>query len=171
VSLKPLQDRGVQLVWKAWKMPAGAEPPAKPEGYKEEVGPFLSDLLSKYDLEIKPPSAHRNTFLAHVGGKFAIENNLHEKYHIRIFEAIWKLDENIEEVETLLTIAEEVGLDRLQFTQALQDNKYSQKVQEDFDLATELKIWTIPSYVGNKGTIQIHHFRDLPSIEELMNLI
>lgn len=171
MSLKPLKNEGINLVWKAWKMPDGANPPIKPEGYGEQAKEYLGELLSKSGLEIKSPSAKRNTFLAHVGGKLVEKIGIYTKYQERIFEAIWKYDENIEDEDILISIGEELGLNPIEFKQALHDEKYIQKVHEDFKTATELEIWTIPSYVGSKGVLQVHHFKDIPSLEQLRKIL
>jgi predicted DsbA family dithiol-disulfide isomerase len=171
VSLKPLEQDGVGINWKAWRMPEGANPPAKPEGYGAAVKPFLEKLLEETGLEIKPPSEKRNTYLAHVGAKVAKEKGVFQAYHLRVFEAVWKHDENIGDVAVLRNIAQEVGLDPEEFENTIQLGRYKALVDEDFALAVERKIWTIPAYLGDQGEIQVHHFNDLPSVEQLKEIL
>jgi predicted DsbA family dithiol-disulfide isomerase len=171
VSLKPLAEEGIHIEWKAWKMPEDAVVPDKPEGYYAQAKEFLSNLTKQVGLEIKPPTTRYNTFLAHVGAKYANEKGLFDPYHVRIFEAVWKHDENIEDVEILEKIAEEVGLNPEEFKQALQEQTYVSQVEKDFQEAISQSIHTIPAYIGSSGEIQVHHFNDIPSISQLKDII
>jgi predicted DsbA family dithiol-disulfide isomerase len=171
VSLKPLEVEGVAIDWKAWRMPSEAAPPPKPEGYGEQAKQALTRILSETGLIIQSPSHKRDTFLAQVGAKIAKENNLFDGYHRRVFEAVWKYDQNIEDPTTLSTIAKEAGLDPYKFQQALKEGQYREMVEADYACADECKIWTIPSYMGKQGTIQVHHFEDIPSQEELHKIL
>jgi predicted DsbA family dithiol-disulfide isomerase len=103
--------------------------------------------------------------------KFAKEYGNFTDYHHKIFKAVWEDDVDIEKVEALTQIAAEVGLNPIQFKNALNKEKYKDLVQNDFNKAHENQIWTIPSYVGNKGVIQVHHFKDMPNIERLKEII
>ncbi|TWI59032.1 DsbA family oxidoreductase [Halalkalibacter nanhaiisediminis] len=165
------KGNNVEIEWKTWRMPVNANPPEKPTGYMEEAKQYLKELAKRKAVTIKPPSEKRNTRLAHIGAKFAKDNGCFEAYHKRIFQAIWNKDENIEDRDVLSQIAEEVGLSKEIFKNALVDPNYVQQVEEDIQEAEDKKIWTIPSYIGNNGEIQVHHFKDLPSLEKIGELI
>jgi predicted DsbA family dithiol-disulfide isomerase len=171
VSLKPLEQSGTTIDWKAWRMPEDANPPAKPEGYMDDAKQFMKQLLERTGLTINPPSKKMNSYLAHIGGKFAKEKNKFQEYHLRIFQAVWEKGEDIEDVHVLMKIAEEIGLDSDEFKQGLGESKYKSSVDADFQQAIDEKIWTIPAYVGSKGAIQVHHFNDLPLIQELEKIL
>jgi predicted DsbA family dithiol-disulfide isomerase len=171
VSLKPLEDEGVAIHWRAWKMPEGANPPEKPEGYGEEAKAFLQKLIQEAGLEVRPPSDKRDTFLAHVGAKFAKEKGVFQAYHKRVFEAVWKHDENIGDVAILRSIAQEVGLNPDEFEKAIHLDQYKDKVEADFQFAAERKAWTIPVYIGEKGEIHVHHFKDIPSVDQIKEIL
>lgn len=138
------------MTWKSWKMPKNAHPPAKPEVYGEQAKEYLGGLLKKTGLEIKPPSNKTDTLLAHVGGKIALKEGLFEEYHLRMFEALWKHDQNIEDEKVLNSIAEELGLNTQFFEQMLHHSDYHAQVESDFTLCDKFDIWTIPSYMGSK---------------------
>lgn len=171
VSLKPLEQKGIELEWKAWELPSDANPPAKPGGYGEDAKLFLGELLKETGLEVNPPSKKRNTVLAHIGGKYAKANGKFNEYHHRVFQAVWVKDEDIENVGVLSHIASEAGLDPKAFKAALNNNEYKELVEADFTSATESKIWTIPSYVGANGVIQVNHFKDMPSVDTLKTIL
>ncbi|SDH68770.1 DSBA-like thioredoxin domain-containing protein [Alteribacillus persepolensis] len=152
-------------------MPKGANPPAKPEGYKKQAKQFLQQFESDTGIKIRPPSEKRDTYLAHVGAKFAREKGMFDAYHQRIFEAVWKHDEDIADTEVLCAIAKEAGLQPQEFEQAIHAETYKAMVDADFQLAEDWNIWTIPSYIGSNGEIQVHHFEDAPSIEELKKIL
>lgn len=171
MSLTPIQQSGVKILWKPWKMPENANPPAKPAGYGEQAKEYLDSLFKNTGLDIKRPSRKYDTFLAHVGGKIAEEKGHLNKYLLGVYEAIWKHDQNIEDPRVLKTIAEGAGLDGQLFEQLLNDSDYETQVKSDFDYAEKLEIWTIPSYLGSKGQIQVNHFKDIPSIHQLREIL
>lgn len=152
-------------------MPADANPPAKPDGYMMEAKQFMKSLFEERGLTIQAPSQKRDTFLAHVGAKYAHLNRRFNEYHVRLFQAVWEKDEDIEDIVVLSAIAKEVGLDTNDFKEALANKEYIEMVERDFTLASKNHIWTIPSYVGASGEIQVHHFKDMPSLEQLNRLV
>jgi predicted DsbA family dithiol-disulfide isomerase len=171
VSLKPLIQKGIEIEWKAWKLPYNANPPAKPEGYGEEAKLFISKLLNETRLEIHPPSTKRDTYLAHIGVKIAKEKGHFDQYHHRIFQAVWVRDEDIEDVDMLCEVAREVGLNPEEFKVSLTNKTYINQVESDFQSAVDKQIWTIPSYIGSNGEIQVNHFKDMPNITEIEKII
>lgn len=152
-------------------MPAEANPPAKPEGYMEQAKEALAQIISEIGLMIRPPSHKRDTLLAHIGAKIAREQGRFEAYHQRVFEAVWKNEEDIGDPLTLSQIAGEAGMDPSAFQQSLKEERYREMVEADFKHAVDNRIWTIPSYMGRKGTIQVDHFKDIPSQEDLYEIL
>jgi predicted DsbA family dithiol-disulfide isomerase len=171
VSLKPLINEGVHIEWMPWKMPEEANPPNKPEGYGDHAKEFLQQLLADLKLQINPPTAKYDTYLSHVGGKYAKEKGRFDDYHQRVFERVWIDSENIGDVEVLKSIAKESGLDPNDFEKSLTNSIYREQVDADFQLAVEHKIWTIPSYKAKNGEIQVNHFEELPSVKELKKIL
>lgn len=123
-------------------MPEEANPPEKPVDYGDHAKKFLQQLIS--DLEV---------------------------HHQRVFERVWKDNGDIGSVEVLKSIAIECGLDPIEFEKSLTNRVYREQVDADFQLAVEHKIWSIPSYKTEKGVIQVNHFEDLPSVNELKEIL
>jgi predicted DsbA family dithiol-disulfide isomerase len=171
VSLKPIEQKGVELIWKAWRIPVNSQPSPKPEGYGEQAKEHLQTLLKDVGLHISPPSEKSDTFLAHIGAKYAKEQRQFNLYHQRIFEAVWKDSQNIGDKKVLIDIAKGMGFNPIEFEEALSNPSFIDQVESDFKSASEKQVWTIPSYLGAKGMIQVHHFKDLPTLEELENII
>lgn len=171
MSLKPLEQSGIRLDWKAWKLPFDANPPAKPEGYANGAKQYLEKLIKETGLQIQPPSTKRDTYLAHVGAKYAKSKGLFDAYHQRIFEAVWEKDENIEDLTFLANVAKEIGLNSNKFLEAITGDEYRNIVENDYESAVQNKIWTIPSYLGQGGIIQVHHYQDMPTVNDLKKII
>lgn len=171
MSLQPLIEKGVEIEWKSWKLPIGATPPEKPEGYMEEVKVFLNELSDKTGLTLHSPVKKYDTLLAHIGLKYAKEIGKEKEYHNRVFQAVWVLNEDIEDLDVLSSMAEEVGLIKDEFKEALIKQSTIELVKKDFRYAGEHEVWTIPSYIGNNKVIQVHHVKDLPSIESLEEIL
>jgi predicted DsbA family dithiol-disulfide isomerase len=171
VSLIPLEQKGVELIWKAWRMPISAQPSPKPEGYGEQAREYLQTLLQDIGLHISPPSVKSDTFLAHIGAKYAKEQGQFNLYHQRIFESVWKNNQNIGDKQVLMNIAQAIGFNPIVFEEAVSNPSYIDQVESDFKSASEKQVWTIPAYLRTKGMIQDHHFKDMPTLEELENMI
>jgi predicted DsbA family dithiol-disulfide isomerase len=171
VSLQPLVEKGVRIQWRDWKLPNNANPPAKPEGYGIEAKKYLEKLLDETKLELHPPSKKQDSFLAHIGSKFALEKGIFEQYQHRVFQAVWVNNEDIGDRTVLCRIAAELGLEIEDFKNALENRKYINMVEEDFNYASNHHIWTIPSYVTSRGEIQVHHFKDIPLVSRLEEIL
>jgi predicted DsbA family dithiol-disulfide isomerase len=171
VSLQALKDKGVELNWKAWKLPTDANPPIKPEGYGEDAIKYLNHITQQLGLTLNPATQKRDTYLAHLGAKFAKGKGLFHEYHTRVFQAVWKYGEDVSDIQVLTAIAEEAGLNPEEFEQALDNNSYEQLLEKDFKEVKNKAIWTIPSYVGKRGEIQVHHFNEIPSLRQLENIV
>jgi len=82
-----------------------------------------------------------------------------------------KNNDSVDEKRVLSHIANKVGLDPVAFEEALANPTYIKQVNADYQLAADQKIWTIPSYQGENGILQVNHFIELPTIDELKKII
>jgi len=91
-----------------------------------------------------------NTFRAHQLLKFAHTQGKQNEMEGRLFEAFFTNGENVDELSTLLKLADEVGLDNLGLLDALENNQYAAQVQADIAEAGLMGIHSVPYFVFNR---------------------
>lgn len=171
MSLKLLEKSGITIDWKAWKLPHNANPTTKPEGYAIGAKNSIEKLIKATGLIIQSPTNKSDSYLAHVGAKYAKSKERFNEYHQRIFQAVWERDEDIGDLVLLSNIAKEIGLNKTEFLEAINGDMYKEMVEEDFKQANEDKVWTIPSFIGKGGVIQVHHYQDLPTLKTINKIL
>lgn len=88
-----------------------------------------------------------NTFLAHQLIHFAAAQGLQDQMKERLFRASFTEGALLSDLETLLGLAREVGLDAAQARAALQSGQFAQAVRQDEALARELGLSGVPFFV------------------------
>jgi predicted DsbA family dithiol-disulfide isomerase len=171
IRLKTLGEQGIEVEWRAWQRPEGVEESSRHGADKETFRESLQFIKKTYGISITPPLHSPNTFFLHVGGKHAAEQGYFERYRERIYKAIWEEDRNLNDHVLLAQLAAEIGLDGSEYRRALQQKRYHELVEVDFRVAERAQIRTVPSYIGEKGQIQVHHVDDLPDRKQLKKLI
>ena len=86
--------------------------------------------------------AHRLLHLAH---KHHLQNQMKE----RLFAAYYTEGKNIGDLDTLIRLGEEVGLNDAEIKAMLESNDFSQEVEEDIYRAQEVGVRGVPFYVFN----------------------
>lgn len=135
---KPLEEalkefENVEVEWKPFQLrPDGTEPLSPnstyiQQGWKHGVQP----LAQKLGVEMILPSMdpHPSTTLAHRGFLFAEENGKGSQYAQAVLAEFWTEGKEIGDVTVLASIAENIGLDRFQFIEAISTNSKDQFIQ------------------------------------------
>lgn len=97
-----------------------------------------------YDFEKMNPA---NTFQAHRLAKLAEESNVGEEMTERLLKAYFIEGQKIGTVDTLVTLAEEVGLDKVQVQDVLASEKYIEDVKKDIAEAGQIGVQGVPFFV------------------------
>jgi predicted DsbA family dithiol-disulfide isomerase len=79
--------------------------------------------------------------------ELARDRGIHEAVHTRLMDAYWSEAANIGDETTLLSLAEEAGLDRGEAIEALADGRYRDRIASATRDANLLGINAIPSFV------------------------
>lgn len=120
-----------------------------PRVWNSSVYPMAEDM----GVEIKLPtiSPQPYTHLAFEGYQFALEEGKGEAYTHRMFEAFFKEDEDIGDLEVLTQLAEEVGLDPAAYRQAVENRKYKEQHRQALQEAQRHGIRAVPTFqIGNR---------------------
>lgn len=97
-----------------------------------------------YDFEKMTPA---NTFHAHRLAKFAEDEKLGEEMTERLLKAYFIEGEKIGTYETLLQLAEEVGLSKEQTEKMLHSEEYIDEVKKDIEEASQIGVQGVPFFV------------------------
>lgn len=92
-----------------------------------------------------------NSRQAHRLLQFAKTKGLAEALEQRLFEAVFILGEDIEAPNTLITIAEEIGLSTQEAQKALNETNYENQVQQDIQKGISYGLRGVPFFVANEN--------------------
>lgn len=79
--------------------------------------------------------------------EFARENGKFAEMHHALFKAHWELAAKLEDVDDLVRIGTEVGLDPLELRQAIEEGRYENVIDENRRLAESVGINAIPAHI------------------------
>ncbi|MFT4526704.1 MAG: putative DsbA family dithiol-disulfide isomerase [Bacteroidia bacterium] len=91
-----------------------------------------------------------NSFNAHRLVHFAKENGLQLEMKERLFKAFFTEGQNIDDTETLIALAGEIGLDANLAKAVLESDKYADAVQADIRESQQLGVRGVPFFVFNR---------------------
>lgn len=100
-----------------------------------------------YDFEKMTPA---NTFQAHRLAKFAEEKQLGDEMTERLLHAYFVEGEKIGKYETLMNLAEEVGLSKEETQAMLHSDAYIDDVKKDIEEASQIGVQGVPFFVINR---------------------
>ncbi|MDI3327292.1 MAG: DsbA family protein [Alicyclobacillaceae bacterium] len=160
------QRVGAEVKWVAWRMPGDASPPPKPADYREGVKAYIAAAAAELGLAIHlmPPT---DTLDALTGMYYAREQGCEEAYHQQVFDARFLRKMDLSRRDVLAQCAAEAGLDPKRYLEILGSEAYRSRAMQDFEEAARRKIWTIPSYVLGDREIQVHHYEQMPTADDL----
>jgi len=169
-TVRELAAEGVDIAYHGWKMPPNANPPAKPDGYREGATARLRELRTEMNVIVSSP-VQSETELALVATKLADEYGQAAGFVERVFRAHWAEKKDISNASVLVAIAEELGVNGEEFHVRLADGAGRAAYEADLAIAAARNIDSIPSYLSGDAQIIIHHYNDMPSLEALRELV
>jgi predicted DsbA family dithiol-disulfide isomerase len=117
----------------------------------EEMNAHMSSLAALEGLDYHLGQAHpANTFDAHRLIHLAAAHDLQDAMKERLMKAYFTEGQAVGDIETLVALAVEVGLDAEEALAALTSNTYADEVAADIHLAGELGISGVPFFVINE---------------------
>ncbi|ASS73748.1 hypothetical protein CIG75_01340 [Tumebacillus algifaecis] len=125
-----------------------------------------------YGIEFGKADKLFNSRLAIEASEFARDHGKFEAYHQLVFQANFTAARDISDVNVLLDLAEQIGLDRAKLQTALAERHYAQRVEAAQDQAAQFGVSGTPTFIVNNkyrvvGAQPLDAFRDmLKRIEE-----
>lgn len=145
----------IQVEWKPFELRPYPTPTLKPEDeylprvWRQSVYPMAAQLGVAIKLPSISPQPHTN--LAFEGFQYAREKGKGEEYTTRMFEAFFKEDKDLGDLDVLTQLAREVGLDQDKYRQALESRKYKEAHQNELEQSYKLGIQAVPTfYIGGQ---------------------
>jgi predicted DsbA family dithiol-disulfide isomerase len=149
------REEGVELDYRAYELRPDPVPTLDPAGeyltrtWAQSVYP----MAEKLGVPIQLPPVQPRSRLAFEGAEFARDAGKLGEYTRAVHEAFFQQGEDIGKLDVLTDIARAVGLDVTEFTAALADHRYLDRVLAQEAEAAEQGISAVPSVVVGRYLI------------------
>lgn len=90
---------------------------------------------------------HTSTFVGHQLLHHAKDRGLQQPMLERLFSAFFEEGQDLRDIDRLVDLADEVGLDRKEVRASLESSRYAEAVDADRDLAAQHGVTNVPTYV------------------------
>ncbi len=148
------QTEDIEVIWKSFELrpnDAPSLPSAQEQAYKERIAagwPRVQQIArERFGVELKFHRWGVNSRLALEGAKFAEAQGQGEPFHEAMFKAHFVEDRDFGDLETLVDLAEEVGLDRAEFKEAIETHAYAAPVDADVVQARAYGLNGVPATI------------------------
>lgn len=147
------ENENVEIEWRAFELrPEGksGRSPEEEERYRqmiEQKWPDTIEMGRQYGVEMKTHQWGVNTRPAHEGAKYAEVHGTGDAYHWAIFRAYFEDGRDLGDIDVLVDIAEEIGLDTEEFRQAIEENRYRDEVLAEEEWAVQSGIRGVPAFI------------------------
>ncbi|GAA4300454.1 DsbA family oxidoreductase [Nibribacter koreensis] len=153
----------VEIVWRSFQLDPDLQPVpgmsvheylGKRKGGTTADGKRMNDQMAEMAKEVGlhydfDKAVINNTLLAHQLLHLAKTHQKQDQMKERLFAAYYTQGQNIGDLDTLVKLGEEVGLDGTEIRAALEQQTYAQEVQEDIVRAQQVGVRGVPFYVFN----------------------
>ncbi|MGY5005024.1 DsbA family oxidoreductase [Streptomyces griseus] len=139
----------VEVEWMPFELRPHPQPTLRPEDdylpdiWKRAVYPMARRL--GVDITLPDVSPQPYTALAFEGYQYAAEHGLGTAYTRRMFRAFFQESQDLGQVDVLVTLAGEIGLDEAGFRAALADGAYRARHQEALREAAAHRVQAVPT--------------------------
>jgi predicted DsbA family dithiol-disulfide isomerase len=113
----------------------------------EQMRSRLDDVADEVGLVMKQRDVLINSRKALGAAEFAREQGRFEEMHRALFKAHWELTGKLEDVDDLVRIGTEVGLDPVELRTAVEEGRYEDVLDENRRLAESVGINAIPAHI------------------------
>ena len=142
----------VELIWRAFELRPEPVPMIDPQSeYLRRVwSDSVSPLAERLGVTMRFPPVKPRTRVAHEAAHWARAQGRFEDYHDEVFRAFFERGEDIGDVDVLIALALELGLDSLSLRQALISHEFAASVQADEHEAARLGVSGVPAFIANR---------------------
>ncbi|AWI10923.1 2-hydroxychromene-2-carboxylate isomerase [Caldibacillus thermoamylovorans] len=173
---KPLEEaikgKDVEVEWMPYELRPYPNETLIPEGeylqstWRQSVYPMAERM--GIDIVLPKVSPQPYTHLAFEGYQYAKEKGKANEYNDRMLRAFFQEEQDIGNIEVLTKLAGEIGLDEIEYREALETRKYKEAHQKALKHAyTEANITAVPTFVI--GDTKIAGIRSKETLEQIIN--
>ncbi|WP_224997283.1 DsbA family protein [Cesiribacter sp. SM1] len=143
-------DLSIEVEWMPFELRPYPTPTLKPEDeylprvWRQSVYPMAERL--GVDIKLPTVSPQPYTHLAFEGFQYASEKGKGAAYTNRMFEAFFKENKDISDVEVLTRLAEEIGLDPVDYRNILETRQYKQTHRKALEQSYQQGITAVPTF-------------------------
>lgn len=143
--------RNVEIIWRAFELRPEPVPQIEPQGeYLQRVwSSSVYPLAEQLGVTMRLPPVKPRSRLAHEAAHWARARGRFDDYHAQIFRAYFERGEDIGDVEILVTLAVEIGLDD-SLRPALSSHEFLESVLADERDAAVIGVRGVPAFIANR---------------------
>ena len=154
MRVEQLEREGlVQVTWRPFELHPEAPPEGIPrEAYfgratSERIHSHLQSVAQSVGLEMRPRDVIINSRRALGAAEFAREHGKFDEMHRALFKAHWEGSGRLEDVDDLVRVGADVGLDPDELRSAIEENRYDPLIGENRRVAGSVGIDAIPAHI------------------------
>lgn len=142
----------VEVIWRAFELRPEPAPTLDPGGeYLQRAWTnSVYPLAARLEVPMKLPPVQPRSLLAHEAAHWARTQGRFDDYHAEVFRAFFERGEDIGDLDVLVSLAAELGLDSGSLAVALRNREFEKSVLEDEQTANQLGISAVPAFVANR---------------------
>lgn len=148
-----MEGKDIKVEWKPFELRPEPVPPLDPDSdyiqnaWKHSVKP----LSEKLGVEMNFPPVQPRTHLAFEGFQYAKDQGKGNEYNHRMLKAFFVEGKDIGDVDVLVQLAQEVGLDPEAYREAVESRKYQETHRAALDEAAARDIRAVPTFfIGDR---------------------
>ena len=164
-ALNQFKDKDqIEIVWKSFQLAPDMEtdvakniheflaahkgmPIEQAKGMNDHVANMAKQVGLVYNFDKTIPA---NSFLAHQFSHLALKHHLQDQAEEALFKAYFTDGKNIDDINTLVQIGTELGLDADEITNALNGHSYANEVRSDMSEARQIGVNGVPFFVFDR---------------------
>ncbi|QLG29359.1 DsbA family oxidoreductase [Halorarum halophilum] len=173
------REEPLAIEWRPFDLRAGKRGPdgtidhdaddGKDDGYYEQAAENVRRLRERYDAEMTQElSTDVDSLPAQVASYYVDQHYPYETwltFDVAVFEALWQDGRDIGEVDVLVELAEEAGVEGDEIRSALEDETLREEVRERFTEARQRGVTGVPTFVYDnhaaRGAVPPEHLERL----------
>ena len=113
----------------------------------EGMASHMESIAESVGLTMRSRDVIINSRRALGAAEFARENGLYGEMHHALFKAHWEGSGRLEEVEDLVRVGSEAGLDAAELRDAIETDRYAAVIDENRRIASSVGIDAIPAHI------------------------
>jgi len=124
-------------------------------------------LAARMNMDLKRPPVQPRSRLAHEAVKWAESLGRFEEYHIGLFRAFFSHGKDIGNIDVLLELAADLGLDTQALQNSLAESEFTARVLADKQEAVQAGVRAVPAFAVN-GSLLAAGVQTAERLKELL---